>query len=149
MARGLPSPCDIAWIRSRWAGLRPESNVDASLRCSLPSASISTRQTQNVTRNKILRCALRIFADCGYAGASVQAIVNGARVTKPALYYHFESKAGLFQALIDWAHDERYRVICEAADRARDFSARLTEVMAAQFEFISRHRELMRIAFAT
>ena len=55
------------------------------------------------TRGRILRVALRHFADCGYAGASVQTIVDGARVTKPTLYYYFKSKAGLFQALIDWA----------------------------------------------
>jgi AcrR family transcriptional regulator len=101
------------------------------------------------TRGKILRSALKHFADCGYEGASVQAIVDTARVTKPALYYYFKSKAGLFQALIDWAHDERYRLMCEAVEGVDDLSSRLTEVLAALFEFINGNRSLMRIAFAT
>jgi AcrR family transcriptional regulator len=101
------------------------------------------------TRGRILRAALKHFADCGYAGASVQAIVDAARVTKPTLYYYFKSKAGLFQALIDWAHDERYRLMCEAGERDDNLAGQLTEVLAALFEFINDHRALMRIAFAT
>jgi len=101
------------------------------------------------TRGKILRAALKQFAECGYEGASVQSIVDAARVTKPTLYYYFRSKAGLYQALIDWAHDERYRLMVEAAERGVGLSAQLTEVLAALFEFINDHRALMRIAFAT
>ena len=101
------------------------------------------------TRGKILRSALKHFAECGYAGASVQAIVDAARVTKPTLYYYFKSKAGLFQALIDWAHDERYRLMCEASEGVGELSSQLTEVLAALFEFINGNRSLMRIAFAT
>lgn len=104
---------------------------------------------ESQTRGRILRSALKHFADCGYEGASVQAIVDAARVTKPALYYYFKSKAGLFQALIDWAHDERYRLMCEAAEQGEGLSGQLTEVLAALFEFINDHRALMRIAFAT
>ena len=97
------------------------------------------------TRGKILRSALKHFAECGYAGASVQAIVDAARVTKPTLYYYFKSKAGLFQALIDWAHDERYRLMCEASEGVGELSSQLTEVLAALFEFINGNRSLMRI----
>jgi AcrR family transcriptional regulator len=110
---------------------------------------VSLNQKDTVTRRRILRCALKIFADSGYAGTSVQAIVDAARVTKPTLYYYFGSKAGLFQALIDRAYDERFQLMQQAASRTKALPARLTEVLAALFEFINGHRELMRIAFAT
>ena len=67
------------------------------------------------TRQLILRAALKRFADAGYAATSVQQIVDDAKVSKPALYYHFADKAGLFQALVHEAHDQRYRVLSEAA----------------------------------
>ena len=67
------------------------------------------------TRNQILRAALKQFANGGYAATSVQQIVDAARVSKPALYYHFADKAGLFRALVHEAHDERYRILREAA----------------------------------
>jgi AcrR family transcriptional regulator len=79
----------------------------------------------------------------------VQAIVNAAQVTKPTLYYYFQSKAGLYQALIDWANDERYRLMCEAAARGKTLAEQLTAIWTALFEFINENRELMRIAFAT
>jgi AcrR family transcriptional regulator len=101
------------------------------------------------TKRRLLRVALKIFADRGYAGASVQAIVDAARVTKPTLYYYFGSKAGLYQALLDWANDERLRIMREAAGHSASLSGQLVEVLAAIFEFIDGHRELMRLAFAT
>lgn len=101
------------------------------------------------TKRKLLRVALKIFADRGYAGASVQAIVDAARVTKPTLYYYFGSKAGLYQALLDWANDERLRLMREAAGRSDSLAGQLVEVLAAIFDFIEGHRELMRLAFAT
>ena len=101
------------------------------------------------TKRRLLRAALKIFADRGYAGASVQAIVDAARVTKPTLYYYFGSKAGLYQALLDWANDERLRLMREAAGRSESLPEQLVEVLAAIFDFIDGHRELMRLAFAT
>jgi AcrR family transcriptional regulator len=79
----------------------------------------------------------------------VQAIVSAARVTKPTLYYYFGSKAGLYQALIDWAHDERYRLMREAAGGQASLAGQLTEILTALFDFMNDHRELVRIAFAT
>ena len=59
------------------------------------------------TRRQILRAALKRFANAGYAATSVQQIVDDAKVSKPALYYHFNDKAGLFQALVN--HQQRRR----------------------------------------
>ena len=103
----------------------------------------------SVTRQHILRAALKRFARCGYAATSVQQIVDDAAVSKPALYYYFADKAGLYQALVDQAHDERYRLMREAARRGRTVAEKLVEVVAAIFEFSLRNRELMRLAFAT
>src|SRR5690348_14305011 len=101
------------------------------------------------TRQQILRAALKRFANAGYAATSVQQIVGDARVSKPALYYHFHDKAGLFQALVSEAHDERLRVVRQAAARRSDFRGQLVEILTALFDYFHQNRELMRIAFAT
>src|SRR5262245_12562056 len=106
-------------------------------------------ETNGATRRQILGAALKQFADAGYAGTSVQDIVNAARVTKPTLYYYFQNKAGLYQALIDRAHDERLRLMQEAAARGASLPEKLIEILAALFEFLKNNRELMRIAFMT
>lgn len=101
------------------------------------------------TRQQILEAALRCFAHSGYAGASVQGIVDAARVTKPVLYYHFASKEGLYRALIDWASDERWRRSEAAAARGETLAEKLTEIVAATFEFVRQHRELTRLSLGT
>ena len=108
-----------------------------------------TLQAASGTRQQLLLAALRSFADRGYAATSVQEIVDAAQVSKPALYYYFKDKAGLFQALVNHAHDERFRLMQQAADRGQTIGEKLEEVVAAIFEFSLRNRELMRLAFAT
>lgn len=101
------------------------------------------------TRGLILEAALKSFARSGYAATSVQHIVSEAGVSKPALYYYFADKAKLFAALVDRAHDERYRLMKEAAKRGRTVAEKLEEIVSAIFEFSLRNSELMRLQFAT
>jgi AcrR family transcriptional regulator len=67
--------------------------------------------TDSDTRQHVLKAALKKFADAGYEGTSVQDIVEAAKVTKPMLYYYFGNKAELYQALVNYAHDERFRLM--------------------------------------
>jgi AcrR family transcriptional regulator len=101
------------------------------------------------TRGDILRAALKRFAHNGYAAASVQQIVDEAKVSKPALYYYFGDKARLFQSLVDEAHDERLHLMEAAVARRKDLKAQLIEILTASFDYLQKNRELMRIAFAT
>lgn len=101
------------------------------------------------TRQEILRAALKRFAHGGYAATSVQQIVGDVRVSKPTLYYYFKDKADLFQALVNEAHDERYRRMQKAAARARDVRSQLVEILVVLFDYFRENRELMRISLAT
>ena len=101
------------------------------------------------TRRQILRAALKHFANAGYAATSVQQIVGDAKVSKPALYYHFRDKAALFEALVNEAHDERYETVRQAAARGKNLRGQLVEILAALFDYFHKNRDLTRIAFST
>jgi AcrR family transcriptional regulator len=101
------------------------------------------------TRRQILKAALKHFANAGYAATSVQQIVGDAKVSKPALYYYFGDKAGLFEALVKEALDERLRLMQEAAARGNTFRAQAQFILVALFEYFQKNRELTRIAFST
>jgi len=101
------------------------------------------------TRRQILRAALKCFANSGYAATSVQQIVGDAKVSKPALYYYCRDKAGLFQALVNEAHDERFDVVRQAAARGKNFRSQLVEILTALFDYFHKNRDLTRIAFST
>jgi len=106
-------------------------------------------RSDSATRRHILRAALKHFAHAGYAATSVQQIVDDARVSKPALYYHFRDKAGLFQALVSEAHEERYEAMRQAAARGRTLREQLVEILTALFDYFHKNRELTRLAFST
>jgi AcrR family transcriptional regulator len=101
------------------------------------------------TRAHILRAALKHFANAGYAATSVQQIVSDAKVSKPALYYHFRDKAGLFEALVNEAHDGRFRVVQNAAAKSKNIREQLRDILVALFDYFHKNRDLTRIAFST
>ncbi|MBI3859054.1 MAG: TetR/AcrR family transcriptional regulator [Thaumarchaeota archaeon] len=54
---------------------------------------------QGVAAEKILEVASRLFAQKGYANASIRDICKETGTTAPVIYYHFGSKKGLFDAV--------------------------------------------------
>lgn len=103
----------------------------------------------NETRAQILRAAVKCFAHSGYAAASVQQIVGDAKVSKPALYYYFKDKAGLFQALVSESHDKKLQLMHEATGRVAGLRPQLVEILTGLFDYFGENRELMRISLAT
>lgn len=53
------------------------------------------------TRQRIIASAATVFARKGYHGASLDLVAADAGLTKGAVYWHFQSKADLFLALLD------------------------------------------------
>jgi AcrR family transcriptional regulator len=51
-------------------------------------------------REAILKSAMQLFAEKGYAGCCIREICQSAGVTKPVLYYHFQNKEDLYQELM-------------------------------------------------
>ncbi len=59
------------------------------------------RLTADARRRQLIDVALRLFAEHGYAAATMDEIAEAAGVTKPLLYQHFESKRALYLELMD------------------------------------------------
>lgn len=51
-------------------------------------------------RERLLQAAIELFTVRGYAATSVREIVEAAQLTKPALYYHFGSKEGIYLEIL-------------------------------------------------
>jgi AcrR family transcriptional regulator len=68
--------------------------------CMSPAPS-KRESAQAAKRTKILDAAWKVFKRLGYDGASMNDIADAAKVSKPTLYVYFESKEGLFAAMVD------------------------------------------------
>ena len=58
------------------------------------------------TRGQLIEVATRLFAEHGYEGTSIEAVLSAAGVSRGALYHHFAGKEALFEAVVE-AVDER------------------------------------------
>ncbi len=60
-----------------------------------------TKEDAELTRSGILDAAEHLFHAHGVAGTSLQHIAEAAGVTRGAVYWHFQGKADLFNAMIE------------------------------------------------
>ena len=67
------------------------------------------------TRTRILDCAMRLFADIGYANATNARIAEEAGLTRGAMLYHFPSREALVEAAAVHIHATRVALLAKAA----------------------------------
>ncbi|HTS18427.1 MAG TPA: TetR/AcrR family transcriptional regulator [Verrucomicrobiae bacterium] len=105
-----------------------------------PSA---TRQARgDKTRAAILAAAERAFAESGLAGARTDAIATAAGVNKALLYYYFQSKERLYEAVVESHLREFNRVALEVLAAAGSPRTILLRYVNLHIDFISaRHRQ--------
>ena len=60
----------------------------------------------DATRAALVIAARQLFGETGYADTSTDEIVDGAGVTKGALYHHFDGKEDLFKAVFEQVQRE-------------------------------------------
>ena len=67
------------------------------------------------TRAALVLSARALFARRGYAAVSIEEIVRRARVTRGALYHHFDDKADLFAAVFESVQQDLAQRLMKAA----------------------------------
>ena len=99
-----------------------------------------------ITRERILKAAERLFAERGYEATSIRAIVGRARVNQAAINYHFAGKDGLYREILRAAFralSEDHLVHLEEA-RAMPRERALGEFVRRQLRPLSARDELGR-----
>jgi AcrR family transcriptional regulator len=69
------------------------------------------------TRGQLIEVATSLFADHGYEGTSIEAVLAAAGVSRGALYHHFAGKEALFTAVLEAVSD---RVTTKVTEAIRD-----------------------------
>jgi TetR/AcrR family transcriptional regulator, regulator of cefoperazone and chloramphenicol sensitivity len=72
------------------------------------------------TRQNILKAAIALFAERGYDGTSIRAIVSKARVNQAAINYHFKGKEGLYFEVLKVAFESYLRLDNFDLERLKD-----------------------------
>jgi len=95
-----------------------------------PRRRLTREERRLQTRERLLDAASDVFKRLGYHGASLEAVAEAAGYTKGAVYSNFDTKADLFQALLD-----RY-VQAEIASQEQLFAGMTLEAAIDSLESI-------------
>ncbi len=96
-------------------------------------------------RRQILAAAKAVFADAGYHGASIHAIIERAQIARGTFYLYFASKAAVFDSILDQAlADLRARIHRIEVDdpAAAPPQVQLREQVVATLTYIVQDRPL-------
>ncbi|MGN2638456.1 TetR family transcriptional regulator [Nocardia takedensis] len=93
-------------------------------------------------RERILASALTVFAERGYAGASLYAIAKRAGLSQAGLLHHFPDKMSLLLAVLE-QHDDTTDLPADGRERS---VSELLELLVATVEKNLAHRAVIRLA---
>lgn len=76
-----------------------------------------TKEESEKTREDILNAAVRIFSEKSVARSTLEEIAKAAHVTRGAIYWHFENKTQIFDALHERLHHPLIDMILEDLEK--------------------------------
>lgn len=99
-------------------------------------------------RDRLLLAAIDIFNQKGYASTSVREIVEAAGVTKPALYYYFQSKEGIYLTILEEAHREFTRCLEACSQATGSVRERILSLCTTVYELMRANLGVVRLIHA-
>lgn len=97
------------------------------------------------SRYRLLEAGIALFAEKGYANTSVREIVARAGVTKPVLYYYFQSKDGMFRTILDWAAEQQEIMLSEVLEAPGTVLDRLIYLYMRVYQGVLEHQNLFKM----
>jgi AcrR family transcriptional regulator len=126
-----------------WQGLGMEKDIGLAEQDALASAS-RTRDPER-TKQDILQVAAEEFAKYGLSGARVDAIAARTHTTKRMIYYYFESKEGLYVAVLERAYSGIRQIESSMKLDQLDPETALRRLVEFNFDYHEAHPEFVRL----
>jgi AcrR family transcriptional regulator len=100
--------------------------------------------TPHDTATRILYAALDLFAERGFEAVSVREICAAAGVSKPVLYYHFDSRDGVILAVLATLEDG-WKTRCALLEDEPPSAAALVTFVQHLFEVTEEHGPIAKL----
>jgi AcrR family transcriptional regulator len=97
------------------------------------------------SRERLLQGAIDLISERGYAATSVDSICRHAGTAKTALYWHFKSKEGLLNAIIERVNEDWVAEITSSTDSFGEPAQRLDVLIAALRNIVENKPHLLRL----
>jgi AcrR family transcriptional regulator len=103
------------------------------------------RHDTSALREQIRDAAMRLFAQQGYAGTSVQQVADAVGISKQLLLYHYPSKDALRQAVIDLITEAWTAVLPRLLDAMSSPQERMDVVIDELIAYLETRRDMARV----
>jgi AcrR family transcriptional regulator len=95
---------------------------------------------------QILQAADELFGDIGFDATTTREIAERAGVNKALIHYHFSSKDGLLERLLDRYYDQLAETLSTSLEGSdADLRSRFGDLIDAYLAFLSENRNFSRI----
>jgi AcrR family transcriptional regulator len=106
-------------------------------------ARLSRKAAQSdVTREAILTACLRLFAQRGFTSTSIDMIAGAAGITKGAIYWHFDSKDALFDAILELIRSRWQEAVVRSVPPDGQAAQRLDRLFAGYTRLFTEDPEI-------
>ena len=100
-----------------------------------------TKDEAAVTRATLLKTALTVFSAKGYSAATLDDVAKAAKLTRGAIYWHFKSKADLYNTLVEEVSARGAAVVQQAVAEGGSLIEILRRVFVRQCALIEEDKE--------
>jgi AcrR family transcriptional regulator len=98
-------------------------------------------------RAQIVKCAIEVIAEVGYAQASVRKIADRVGIAMSAVLYHFGSKDKLVDAIVEEMYRSALSVVIPALEAETTATAKLNAYIRSSIAYFGTHRvQLLALA---
>ncbi|OLS12645.1 MAG: hypothetical protein RBG13Loki_3724 [Promethearchaeota archaeon CR_4] len=98
-----------------------------------------------LTRETILDAALKVFSRNGYALSTLEDIAKEAKVTRGAIYWHFENKVEIYAALVGERSSKAFALFSEIINNKSSPLDKLRQLLIQPLIYIQENAEYRAI----
>lgn len=100
---------------------------------------------KRMTHSRIVDCAGELFIAHGYQTTTVDAIAEGAEISKPTFFNYFSTKHAVLQSMVERMDNEFIASIAEELKEPKSTEQRLCDLMTNTADYMESHIPLMRV----
>src|SRR5580704_156826 len=113
-----------------------------------PTPRLGARGQPEESRAAILKAAVAEFAEHGIAGARTDAIARAAQVNKALLYYYFEDKDALYEAVLDHVFSGLRARVMPVLTSQLSPRQKMLDYLGTYFDYIAANPRFPRVVQA-
>ncbi len=98
-------------------------------------------------KQRILKAAISLFAQKGFAAVGVREIAKEANVNIAMISYYFEGKAGILKAVLEEFFERYSQMLREAVDEERPAEEGIRILIGHMVDFVRENTELAIVAY--